>query len=159
MLKRILAILTLTGLSVLLIGAASADDGDDVKRHGRSLVGSWIVSATVDDDVLPPFTNLTAFTKDGVVVNSDLDFGTGIGVWKHVRRRQFSLRFVHFVPDILGFPPGSFLTVTATITVRNRGASADGPFVALIENPDIPGVLLPLTGRVEFERITIHDDH
>ncbi len=158
MLKRMLAILTLTGLSVFLIGAASAHNADDVKRHGKSLVGSWIVSVTADGDVVPPFTNLTAITRDGAVINSDPSFATGVGVWKHAQRRQFSVRFLHLVPlDDPDFPPGTSITVTSRVTVNNDGASASGPFLAVFENPAI-GEFFRFTGTAAFERITIHDD-
>lgn len=146
----------LTGVSVFLIEAASAHDDD--KGHGNSLVGSWIVSATVDGGVPPPFTNLFTATRAGAVTNLDASFGTGIGVWKRAGRRQFSVRFVHLVPpDDPEIPPGSFLTVNGTITVNNGGASADGTFVTVFGHPTL-GELVRLTGKVAFERITIHGD-
>ncbi len=154
--KRMLAILTLTGLSVFLIGAASANDDD--KRHGKRLVGIWVVAAEADLGMPPPFTNIITINRDGTLENKDASLGEGVGVWKHARRRQFTLRFAHLIP--LGdpdFPDGSFLTVTGRITVHKGGDSADGTFLAVFAN-QAGDVLFSPTGTVAFKRITI-DDH
>ena len=155
--KRMLARLTLTGLSVFLIAAASAHDQD--KRHRNSLVGSWVVSATVDGGMPPPFTNILTVTRDGNLTNLDASLGKGVGVWRRAGRGQFTLRFVHLVPaDDPGFPPnsGAFLTVNGRITVKKGGASAEGGFLAVFEAPGL-GELARLTGTVAFERITVHN--
>ena len=158
MLKRMLAILTLTGISVFLVGAASAHDADHVERDGRSLVGSWIVRGVGDGGVVPPFTSLSTFTKDGAMISAPQNTQTGLGVWRRTGGRQFSFKFVElFALDDLSVPPDSSLTVTSEVTVSKDGASASGPFLGVIENPAI-GELFRFTGTAALERITIPDD-
>ncbi len=158
MLKRMLAILTLTGISVFLVGAASAHDADDVERDGRGLVGSWIVMGAGDGGVVPPFTSLSTFTEDVAMISAPQNTQTGLGVWRRTGGRQFSFKFVElFALDDPSVPPDSSLTVTAEVTVSKEGASAAGPFMGVIENP-IFGELFRFTGTVAFERITLDDD-
>ena len=161
MLKRMLAILTLTGISVFLVGAASAHDADDVERDGRSLVGSWIVTGA---GAVPPFTSLSTFTEDGAVINAPQSAQTGIGVWRATGGRQFSIKFVELLdpddPDNAVFPPDTSLTVTAEVTISKDGSSASGSFSGVFENQDPAiGELFRFTdGTVAFERITLDDD-
>ena len=154
MLKRMLAILTLTGISVFLIGAASAHAADDGERDGRSLVGSWIVMGTGDAG---EFTTLSTFTKDGAMINAPQNTQTGIGVWRRTGGKQFSFKFVELLAlDDPSFPPGSSLTITAEATVSKDGASASSLFLGVIENAFL-GELFSFTGTVALERIMIDD--
>ncbi len=154
MFKRLLSIFTLTGIFIVTIGAVSTHDANAGEQHGRSFVGSFIVNGTDDGGVFPPFTNVTTNTKDGAVINTAPDLGTGHGAWKPIGHGKVSIKFIHLVPlDNPDFPPGSFLTVTATLDVGHGGASPSGPFLSVFEHPDI-GELFRITGTVEFERIT-----
>ena len=156
--KKLLSILTLTGIFVFLIGPASAQNADAVDRDGRSLVGSWIVSGTIDGDLFPPFRNVATFTMHGAMITASQDSGTGLGVWRRTGGRQFSFKFVElFDIDDLSVPLDTSLTITSKTTVSTDGASASGPFLGVIEHPLI-GVLFSFTGMVVLERITIHDD-
>ena len=152
MLKRMLAILTLTGISVFLIGAASAHDADDV-------VGSWIVMGA---GAAPPFTALATFTNDGAVINVPQSGETGLGVWRATGDRQFSLKIVQLLdpddPDNAGFPPDTSFTITAEVTVSNDGSSASGSFSGVFEHPAFGELFRFTGGTVAFERITLDDD-
>ncbi len=158
MLTRMLAILTLTGISVFLIGAASAHDADDGERDGRGLVGSWIVMGAAGGE---RFTTLSTFTKDGAMINAPQSTQTGLGVWRPTGGRQFALKFVELLdpgdPDNALFPPDTSLTISAEVTVSKDGSSASGPFSGVFENP-LFGELFRFTGTVAFERITLDDD-
>ncbi len=157
MLKRMLAILTLTGISVFLVGAASAHDADE--RDGRSLVGSWIVTGA---GAVPPFTSLSTFTEDGAVINAPQSAQTGLGVWRATGGRQFSIKFVELLdpddPDNALFPSDTSLTVTAEVTVSKDGSSASGSFSGVFETPAIGEFFSFTGGTVAFERITLDDD-
>ena len=57
MFKRLLPIFTLTGIFIVSIGPVSTYNANAAERHGKTLVGSWIVRGTADGDVVPSFIN------------------------------------------------------------------------------------------------------
>ena len=154
MFKRVIPAVLLVGLITAHAGAVWADDVEPVEQRIATFVGAWVVSGVADGDVIPPFTNVSTVNRDGSLVNSDPDFGTGVGVWRRIGPNLFVGKFVTIVPDDAGFPPGALLTVESTVTVADGSGSATGPYVSVIEHPDI-GELLSFTGTVSFDRITL----
>ncbi len=146
MFKRLISIFTLTGIFIVTIGAVSTHDANAAKQHGRSIVGSFIVNGTGDGGIVPPFTNVNTFTKDGAVINTDPTFGTGHGAWKPIGHGRVSIKFITLVPpNNPDFPPGSFLTSTGTLHVGHGGASPTGTFLSVFAHPEF-GELFRFTG-------------
>jgi hypothetical protein len=156
MLKRLIDLFTHTGILVIFIAAAGIQSAAADDQSGKTLVGSWTVLVTSNLG-LPPVTDLTTVNRDGTMTNSDAMFGTGHGVWKRVGDSQFAFKFM--TPILLTAPlgtPGSILTVTGTLTVDKGGATAFGPYEAVVEHPAI-GIELLFEGTVSFARISIGD--
>jgi hypothetical protein len=162
MLKRLIDLFTHTGILVIFIAAAGIQSATADDQSGKTLVGSWTVLVTSNLG-LPPVTDLTTVNRDGTMTNSDAMFGTGHGVWKRVGKSQFEFKFMtpilltaSLVPPGSGFPPGSILTVTGTLAVDKGGATAFGPYEAVVEHPAI-GPVMSFAGTVAFARISIDD--
>ncbi len=155
MFKKVIRAVLLVGLITALTGAAWADDGGPVEqKSATTFVGSWVVSGVADGDVVPPFTNVSTVNRDGSLINSDPDFGTGVGVWRRIGPNLFVGKFITMIPDDAGFPPGASLTVESIVTVADGSGTASGPYLTVIEHPNI-GELLSFTGTVSFDRITL----
>lgn len=156
MLKRLTSLFTHAGILVIFIAAAGIQGAAADDQHGKTLVGSWTVLVTSNLG-LPPVTDLTTVNRDGTMTNSDAMFGTGHGVWKRVGASRFAFKFM--TPILLTAPlapPGSMLTVSGILTVDQGGATAFGPYDAVVENPAF-GFVLPFEGTVSFARISIDD--
>ncbi|MDH3747377.1 MAG: hypothetical protein OER97_04155 [Gammaproteobacteria bacterium] len=153
MFKRLLPLIAVSGILIFSVAAIISKDAVASDRHGRTLVGSWVI--TISSDAFPEFTNLGTITRDGAVINSDPVFGSGHGAWKRVSGGRFAIKFLGLVPpDNPDFPPGTELTVSGTITVSNDGATASGPFETVFVNPAI-GEVFRFSGTVDFDRITV----
>lgn len=152
------ALLALSSVFFAALGASSALAEDS---PGRTLVGTWEV--LIISDALPPARDVTVINRDGSLSNSDAMLGTGHGVWKRAGDSRFKMTFRTPVlaTNLMGFPLGSMLTVTAGVKVDDGGMSASGPFDAVIELTDpATGAEIPLfefSGVVFFTRITV--DH
>jgi hypothetical protein len=140
-------------IGIASVGAQSAIADD---RSGKTLVGSWMVTVSTNLG-LPPAINLTTVNRDGTMTNSDSQFGTGHGVWKRVGAGNFAIKFM--TPILMTsplVPPGSILTITGTLTVEQGGATASGPYQAVVRDA-FGDIVFPFSGIVEFSRITIDD--
>jgi hypothetical protein len=150
MIKRIsslvaflIAVFTLAGTQV-----ATADDSP-----GKTLVGAWEVLIT-NNVGLPPAVDIAVVNRDGTMSNSDAVLGTGHGAWKRIGNSRFSYKFKTpvLVTNLFGFPPGSMLTVSGTLTVDAGGMTASGPYDFVVISP-FGDVLLAFDGIVFFSRI------
>jgi hypothetical protein len=155
MLKRLTSLFAHTGFVFILIAVAAIPDAAANYQPGKTLVGSWEVLIT-NEQGLPPAVDVTMVNRDGTMSNSDGIFGTGHGVWKHAGASQFAFKFKTpiLALNILNFPPGSMLTVTGTLTVDKDGATASGPYTAVILD-SAGNSLLGFDGSVFFTRISI----
>lgn len=150
----VFCLLVLAGLQ-----SALADD-----TFGRTLVGSWEVFIT-NEQGLPPNLDVATVNRDGTLTNSDSVFGTGHGAWKRTGKGQFAMKFRTPIlatasgpPFFFPFPPGSVLTVSATVMVAKDGMAAFGPYQAVVHAPDGLGGQIPVfdfNGNVAFSRITV----
>ena len=104
--------------------------------------------------VIPPFTNLATLNKEGTIITSDPVTGAGHGAWKQTGRRDFEVKFLELIPPDLGFPPGTILTVTASLTIDDSGDEANGTNIGEFSAPGI-GVFLVVAGDVSFTRIEV----
>lgn len=155
MFKRLISLFTHTGILVIFIVAAGIQSATADDQSGKTLVGSWTVLVT--SNFGPDVTDMTTVNRDGTMTNSDKEFGTGHGVWKRVGESRFAFKFMTpILLTVISLPAGSILTVTGTLTVDKGGATAVGPYEAVIEHPDI-GPLVPFNGTVNFTRIRIDD--
>jgi len=142
----------LAALLAMLAGVnvAMADDS-----HGKTLVGSWVVVVTSN---LSPFpaVDLTTVNRDGTMINTDAQFGTGHGVWKRLGDSRFAIKFMTPIMFTNPFelPPGSMLTVEGTLTVDEGGMTASGSYHAVVVDA-FGGLLFPFEGAIAFQRISI----
>ena len=158
MLKRLISLFAHTGIVFIFIAVAGIPDATADYQSGKTLVGSWEVLIT-NEQGLPPAVDITVVNRDGTMSNSDGIFGTGHGVWKRVGASQFAFKFKTpiLAINILNYPPGSILTVAGTLTVDKGGATASGPYNAVILDA-VGNLLFGFDGRVFFTRISI-DGH
>jgi hypothetical protein len=133
--------------SILLLGALTPVN---VTAGQKSLVGSWIVDVTPDQPGPPPLTNIATNTSDGLVLNTDPEFGTGHGIWTKTGPRQFAVKFIHLVPVGSQFGAGT-VTVTSAVTANKDGDTATGPFTTVF---DTTALQATVTGTVVLTRIT-----
>ena len=155
MLKRLISLFARTGIVFFFIVVAGLPDATADDKSGKTLVGSWEVLVT-NEQGLPPAVDITVVNRDGTMSNSDGIFGTGHGVWKHVGASQFAFKFKTpiLANNILGFPPGLMLTVSGTMTVDKGGATASGPYNAVVLDA-FGNFFFGFDGRVFFTRISI----
>lgn len=161
MLKQFRSITTV-GLTLLILAGFQPALADDT--FGRTLVGSWDVLIT-NEQGLPPNLDMTTVNKDGTMTNSDAIFGTGHGAWTRAGAGRFKMKFRTPIlatasgpPFFFPFPPGSVLTVTATVMVAEDGMAAFGPYEAVVHAPNGAGGFVPIfgfNGNVAFSRITV----
>src|SRR5882724_4644210 len=116
----------------------------------ESLVGSWIVDVTFDQPGPPPVRDLATNTSDGLVLNTDPEFGSGNGIWTKTGPREFAVKFMHLVPVGSQFGAGT-VTVTSTVTVDKDGDTATGPFTTVFDTTTLQATV---TGTVALTRIT-----
>ena len=161
MLKQIRSIIAVA-LALLFLAGNQTALGEDT--FGRTLVGSWEVLIT-NQQGLPPNLDMTTVNKDGTMTNSDAVFGTGHGAWTRVGAGRFKMKFRTPIlatasgpPFFFPFPPGSVLTVTATVMVADDGMAAFGPYEAVVHAPSGAGAFVQVfgfNGDVAFSRITV----
>ena len=107
----------------LLLTATSAPSG---LAKEATLAGSWVVYVMpAPESGLPPYVNLTAFTKDGRIINSDPTDGAAVGEWRETGSRQFALTFMGFTKVGEDF---RLFKVRATAEVDTSGDTFSGPF-------------------------------
>lgn len=155
MLKRLISLFSHTGIVFIFIAVTGIPEATADYQSGKTLVGSWEVVIT-NEQGLPPAVNITVVNRDGTMSNSDGIFGTGHGVWERAGASQFAFKFKTpiLAINILNYPPGSMLTVTGTITVAKGGATATGPYSAVILD-SMGNLLFGFDGTVFFTRISI----
>src|SRR5262245_54599027 len=95
MFTRRIARASIIALTVaLLVTVASAQSG---LAKEPTLAGSWVVYVTpAPESGLPPFVNLTSFTKDGRMINSSPTDGAAVGEWIKTGSGQFASTFMGF---------------------------------------------------------------
>ena len=152
MIKRITSCFSIIALFAVVALATGPRDAAANDQAGKTLVGSWMV--TIMSDLGPPVVDMTTVNRDGTMTNSDALFGTGHGVWKRAGASDFAFKFMTPLLVTAGFPPGSMLTVTGTVTVGDGGADATGPFQAVVRDP-FGNVIFGFSGTVAFARIGI----
>jgi hypothetical protein len=157
--RPLVAVCMLTVLMPLLLLGSSAA----VRAAGvPPLVGAWIVTVTPTPGPTapPPSTELTTFTRDGGVLNSNAPvaaafpaLSTGHGVWVSEDDHTFAVTFVHLLFDATGTLVGS-AKVLATVTVDETGDALSGVARADIFDPT-GALLLSNPATVQATRIVI----
>jgi hypothetical protein len=97
---------TAAAAAVLMISTAGATGPDGFgHRHGRSIVGVWLMEVTLTNCAtgapigVPPFKAINTFHEGGTLSEHGARFGpatrnNGQGVWKQVGRNRYSSRFI-----------------------------------------------------------------
>ncbi|NND45663.1 MAG: hypothetical protein HKN58_10090 [Xanthomonadales bacterium] len=96
---------------------------------GEDLEGLWEIQGTPDGAPGPAFTNRAHFHKNGLLVNIDPWFGTGLGQWEKTGGGQYTLSFTHYFLD--GADVGE-VTVSAEATVSQDKQTQYGDFLTEI---------------------------
>jgi hypothetical protein len=98
----------------------------------------------VPESGLPPCMNLTAFSKDGRMINSSPTDGAAVGEWTKTGSSQFAATFMGFAKAGEDF---LLLKVRATAEVHKSGDTFAGPYQ--VDIFDSPGdVVITLNGTV-----------
>ena len=150
--RLVYAMVLLVCVTTVGIQDVAADE-----RHGKSIVGSWSVVVSTNLGP-PPAVNLSTINRDGTMTNSDSQFGTGHGVWKHISGGRIAYKFM--TPILMTselVPPGSMLTVTGTWTIDSGGHTASGPYEAVVRDA-FGNLVFPFFGMVELSRVTLGDN-
>lgn len=82
-------------LFVALLGSQTLL-GENAQAASKSISGSWVINITPEDPPVPPFTNLSAFTKDGLVISSNQEGLVSIGVWEKRSNYTYQASFQGF---------------------------------------------------------------
>jgi hypothetical protein len=74
--------------------------GNYALAASNDVSGSWVINIIPDPATgVPPFTNLSSFTKDGLVVNSNQVGLASIGVWEKASDHTFHASFQGYEED------------------------------------------------------------
>jgi len=136
---------------VMLLGTQS--NLRAASQPGHTLEGSWIV--TVNPEGIPPFENLSTFTRDGSIVNTPetTSESVGHGTWVKTENHQFASTFKSFLYDEMGQISGKG-KVRAAVTLNKSSDEFSGPFI--FEAFDLNGnVVFSVTGTVHATRINV----
>ena len=137
--------------AVLMVSTAGATDSDSFRhRHGRSIVGVWVLEVTLTNCAtgapvgVPPFKAVNTFHEGGTMSEHGSRFGPatrnqGQGVWKQVGRNRFASRFLFQRFDANGLYIGT-QEVSRTSTLSDDGKSLSS--TAAVRIVDQNGVLL-----------------
>ena len=128
-------------LALALAGPAPA------QADGNNITGLWEIEGTPDGAPGPAFTNLAHVTKDGVLLNQDPWFGTGLGQWQILGGGQYSIRFTHYFLDAGNVGE---VTVTAIAELSNDRQEFHGEFHTEISIGGLP--VDSIDGTVEARR-------
>ncbi len=137
----------------LVAGGASAGRFVQASQGDPALpVGSWSIDVRPDPgSPVPPGVNFAAFTRDGILINSN---GTGlaaIGSWTKVGPRSYAVTFSGF--EVMGGQQLRYI-IRGTLELAADSASLDGPFLTDLYTAD--GIhIASVTGMVHGERLTV----
>jgi hypothetical protein len=146
----ILAILTTVLLGGLLVfsGApriGAQDSTPAAAMAGHPLVGTWIVSETGGTPAV------IAFTADGIVVDTEIDGGTGVGSWQPTGDRSAALTFVIPINES-GF--SGIIVIRASGEVSADGATFTAPYSVTGQGAD-GTVIFSDQGQVTAVRLPV----
>lgn len=133
--------------SIVLLGAL---EPAGATAQEKGFVGSWIVDIVPDQPGPPPVKNLATFTRDGLVINTDPEFGGGHGIWKKVGR-EISVKILTLVPAGHPFGEGT-ITATATGPLDKGGNPAPARFTTVFDTTNFQATV---TGTVVLTRIKL----
>jgi hypothetical protein len=125
------AVLVVALVGLLALGRAAGIGAQDATpapaMAGHPLVGSWIVT---NPDGTPA---VAAFTADGIVVDTEVGGGTGVGTWQPTGDRTAAFTFVIPVsdPEFAGI-----IVVRATAEVSADGTTFTAPYSVTGQAPD-----------------------
>ncbi len=137
--------LVLVGLSAVRL--VHARQGDPALP-----VGSWSIQVQPEPgSPVPAGVNFAAFTRDGIVVNSNVSGLAGIGNWERVGPRSFAVTFTGF--EVLEGQQLRFV-IRSTIGLAPDSAEFDGPFLTAIYTADGASIA-SVSGTVHGARLTV----
>jgi hypothetical protein len=145
----LLVALALVGATVVAghaaVRAQDATPTPGAATAGHPLLGAWMV----DDPTGTP--SVTAFTADGVVVDTETDGGVAIGSWAPTGPTTAAFTMVLPLTDP-GFP--GTVVIRATVEVAADGQHLTAPYSVTVVQPD-GTVLFSQTGQVTGTRLPI----
>ena len=147
-----------TAASVLLCGVLLALSTIGAQAKDQLLVGAWLIDATPDQNIVPPFKMLMTFHADETLVETQNDLlappffaTTGHGAWERTGNGTYRFTMVQllFDPYFSGTLAGT-LKSRATVTVIGDTLSGE----ATVEVSDTAGnVLFAGSGSLAGTRI------
>jgi hypothetical protein len=144
----------LVAMAVLLAaGALAAGQFEQASQAEPALpIGSWSVDAQPDPGgPLPPLASFAAFTRDGILINSNDTGHTAVGAWTRIGPRSFAVRFTGF--DVIEGQRLRYI-VRSSLELSGDGANLDGPFQTDIYTAD-GSHIASATGTVHGDRLAV----
>jgi hypothetical protein len=137
----------------LVLGALAAGQFVRASEAEPALpIGSWSVDAQPDPGgPLPPLASFAAFTRDGILINSNDTGHTAIGAWARIGPRSFAVTFTGF--DVIEGQRLRYI-VRGSLELSGDGANLDGPFQTDLYAAD-GSYLASATGTVHGERLAV----
>jgi hypothetical protein len=143
----LVTVVVLLGLVVGRAATATAQNATPVAgtMAGHPLVGTWIVS---EPGQAP---SVVAFTSDGIVVDTEVEGGTGVGSWQPTGERTAALTFVVPINES-GFE--AIVVIRATGEVSADGATFTAQYSVTGQGPD-GSVVFADEGQVTGVRVPV----
>jgi hypothetical protein len=126
--------------------------GNYALAASNDVSGSWVVNILPDPATgVPPFTNLSSFTKDGLVVSSNQVGLASIGVWEKASDHTFHASFQGYEEN-----NGQLVRylVRSTIEFSDNKEQFSGPFITDIFDLD-GNPLFSISGTVSADRLHV----
>jgi hypothetical protein len=137
----------LTRVAVLILFLGAAATAEAGHKH---LTGLWEITGTPSlESGVPEFVNLALFGKDGELVNIDPSEGTGIGSWKRISNKTYSVRFFGFIP--LGPETKGRYEVNGTLHLDDDKISLYGDFLTEVTLEGMP--VFDFDGTISGKRL------
>ncbi len=147
-----LSLLVAATATLILVGSSAGRFVQASPADPALPVGSWFVQATPDPGgPLPPMASFAAFTRDGIVINTN-DLGSAaIGSWTQVGPRSYAVTFTGF--EVIQGQQLRYV-VRGALELAGDSGTLDGPFQTDLYAAD-GSFIASATGSVHGERLTV----
>jgi hypothetical protein len=137
---------------MLVLGGLAAGQFDQAQQDPALPVGSWSIDLQPDPgSISPPGPNFAAFTRDGILINSNGTGHAGIGSWTKVGPRSYAVTFTG--AEMVEGQQLRFIS-RATLELSADSANLDGRFLSDLYAAD-GSYLGSATGTVHGERLAV----
>lgn len=138
---------------MLVLGGLAAGQFEPASQQDPALpVGSWSIDVQPDPgSISPPGPNVAAFTRDGMLINSNGTGHTGIGSWTKAGPRSYAFTFTG--AEMVEGQQLRFIS-RGTLALSADSANLDGRFLSDLYAAD-GSHIGSATGTVHGERLKV----